>query len=68
MSSFLASSNFCHLLINFVKSWDPDQNVSPERFDTKFWNIYEVEHFNIFNISCMYKIVQVIMCLFLWKC
>ena len=32
-NSFLASSDFCHLLIAFVNSLDPDQdpqNVSPD--------------------------------------
>ena len=29
--SFLASSDFCHLLITFANSLDPDLNVGPDR-------------------------------------
>ena len=29
-NSFLASGDFCHLLITFANSLDPDQNVGPD--------------------------------------
>ena len=36
VNSFLASGDFCHLLINSAKSWDPDQDRQKvsKRFDT----------------------------------